>query len=186
MCRAKLVYMASHVSRHFHSCTKFHWVPPLRGSCVLTASHAAAFVCAVRADAVFRLVLQTLHAGKCHLVCTHCSGPDFLAYLASAEDRRWSTISSREIHLTSYMTPCYNKTVQRDRGDVPCQNGINYWQEFADYRSIFVLMSCARCWRATTMKCASQTAAAVIARSESAAARQLRSLCTNRSRKSTL
>lgn len=108
ICRAKLVYMASHVSRHFHSCTKFHWVPPLRGSCVLTASHAAAFVCAVRADAVFRLVLQTLHAGKCHLVCTHCSGPDFLAYLASAEDRRWSTISSREIHLTSYITPCDN------------------------------------------------------------------------------
>ena len=31
------------------------------------------------------------------------------------------------------MTPCYNKTVQRDRGDVPCQNGINYWQGSADY-----------------------------------------------------
>lgn len=106
--------------------------------------------------------------------------------VAGAENCRQIVINSREIHLTPYMTPCYNKTVQRDRGDVPCQNGINYWQESADYRAIFVLTSCARCWRATAMKCASQTAAAAIARFANPAARQLRSLCTNRSRKSTL
>ena len=96
------------------------------------------------------------------------------------------TANRRKFHLTPYMTPCYNESERRDRGDVPCQNGINYWQESADYHAIFVLMSCVRCWRATAMKCASQTAAAVIARSESAAARQLRFPCTNRSRKSTL
>ena len=62
----------------------------------------------------------------------------------------------------------------------------NYWQGSAVCRAIFALTSCARYWRVTAMKCASQTAAAVIARSASPAARQLRSLCTNRSRKSML
>ena len=95
-------------------------------------------------------------------------------------------INSRKIHLTPYMTPCYNESERRDRGDVPCQNGINYWQGSADYRATFVLTSCARCWKATAMKCVSQTAAAAIARFANPAARQLRSLCTNRSRKSTL
>ena len=144
------------------------------------------FVCTDRADAVFRLVLQPLRAGEWDLVCTHCPGADFVDCVAGAENCRQIVINSRKIHLTPYMTPCYNKTVQRDRGDVPCQNGINYWQGSADYRAIFVLTSCARCWRATAMKCASQTAAAAIARFANPAARQLRSLCTNRSRKSTL
>ena len=106
--------------------------------------------------------------------------------VAGAENCRQIVINSREIHLTPYMTPCYNESERRDRGDVPCQNGINYWQESADYRAIFVLSSCARCWRATAMKCASQTVAAVIVRFASPAARQLRFPCTNRSRKSTL
>ena len=102
------------------------------------------------------------------------------------KDYRQIVTSACKKCLTPYMTPCYNKTEQRDRGDVPCQNGINYWQGSADYRAIFVLTSCARCWKATAMKCVSQTAAAAIARFASPAARQLRSLCTNRSRKSTL
>ena len=153
---------------------------------VAAAPRPAAFVRADRADTVFRLILQPLCTGEWDLVCAHCPGTDFVGRVAGAENCRQIVINSRKIHLTPYMTPCYNKTVQRDRGDVPCQNGINYWQESADYRAIFVLSSCARCWRATAMKCASQTVVAVIVRFASPAARQLRFPCTNRSRKSML
>ena len=45
--------------------------------------------------------------------------------VAGAENCRQIVINSRKIHLTPYMTSCYNESERRDRGDVPCQNGIS-------------------------------------------------------------
>ena len=42
-------------------------------------------VCAARADAVFRLVLQPLCTGEWDLVCAHCPGADFVGRVAGAK-----------------------------------------------------------------------------------------------------
>lgn len=52
------------------------------------------FVCADRADAVFRLVLQPLRAGEWDLVCTHCPGTDFVGRVAGAESPQYYPITS--------------------------------------------------------------------------------------------
>lgn len=61
---------------------------------IAAAPWSAASVCADRADAVFRLVLQPLRAGEWDLVCTHCPGTDFVGRVAGAESPQYYPITS--------------------------------------------------------------------------------------------
>ena len=69
--------------------------PVCIASCrVAAAPWSAAFVCAARADAVLRLVLQPLYAGKWDLVRAHCPGATFVGRVAGAESPQYYPITS--------------------------------------------------------------------------------------------